>query len=566
MKFTKETFFDKQEISLNGDSFKTKYSNLDEFMNPSAGQFIIIPNGFGGMNCPVFTCMEKEYPMQNKDGKTLSKKALSLYERYLMFASMIYSSYTKSVNINQIDEESGLPYIFFTTNQNSIHNIEKSIGTNRNRSIEMVKFFMKYGFLEKISDAKSYIDWDDPLDNKKRVSRRFVVNNQFYRKPVKYYFKFDENIKKRNNYITINIKEAVLNKDSEEVNFEGKLLNDETIKKFTFPSYEEVYEKAVSMVNDKKTDKHGRTYVWTIPSEWLSDDNGKVIVKKKSDGSSFKYVIKNKLKENCPYVSIQNHINSYVHTMVNTKVVKERKVYKDKGENKYYDRFYSTLSLLPKWIRDMILIDNEKTKEIDATALHNRIVGKLFSNTFSNYAFSECKGSYKQFLHSYKEDFKTITKTDTYSIKHSYTPTPPILTNDSHYMVSEKLGVSRSEAKVIGLSYWNSKIVNGKTISSIKNKEVFEKMDLLLKKEYPALFVFLDFVKNDLTSIKDTYSHSNMSVLLMDEENRIMNDVINTLYDMGVSVIYTYDAISVKESDYEKANKVFEEILEKRIN
>jgi len=377
MNFTLETFFENKPESTKKIE-KTKFENLHEFLNPTKGKYIVLPNGFGGKNCPIFKTMIKDgFNFFNKDGITLSKIKMKVYEKYLTFASMIYKSYSIA---SRKQESFDVPYIFFNMSNDSKFNLETILGIKRSNATKMVNFFIKYGFIEQISEYKSYINWNDENDDKKTYSRRFIVNTQFYREAVKYYFKFDESIENRNNFLN-NTSSLKVN-EKNEIKFEKLLLNDEVIKSFTFPTYEEVLSRAKEMVENKKTDKHNRQYVFNIPSEFFSEENGKIKTKKRSDGSVFKYTVRGKLKENCPFVDINSHINSYVIMMNNEKVVRERKVYKDDKNNKYYDRFYCTLSLFPKWIREMIKIDSEDIVEIDATALHSRIVGKLFSNSF----------------------------------------------------------------------------------------------------------------------------------------------------------------------------------------
>jgi hypothetical protein len=69
----------------------------------------------------------------------------------------------------------------------------------------------------------------------------------------------------------------------------------------------------------------------------------------------------------------------------------------------------------------MIEIDGEKIEEVDACSLHPRIVGKVF------------------------EQLSGLKR-------------PDFLLGDVHTNLSKILGVDRKQAKLINLSYWNSKI------------------------------------------------------------------------------------------------------------
>jgi len=289
---------------------------------------------------------------------------------------------------------------------------------------------------------------------------------------------------------------------------------------------ERLVEVADKMVKEGATDKRGRRYVWEIGSEYLHPDNGKEILIKLKNGTTKKHKIKGKLIENCPVVDIKIHLYSYYMWMSGSKVLKERKKYEYNGIT-FYDRFYSILSVLPKWIRAEILIDGEETVEVDATALHSRIVGKLYADTM------ECE-------------------------------VPFFLIGDSHTKVAEMLDITRAEAKLIALSYWNSRIVKDATISSKKNKHLFVKMDSFLKKEFPDLWRYLKYIKCKMDVIKGKGYHrnSNMSALLVDMETIIMQDLIERLNRKElVPCIYVYDAIAVKKSKAEEVKKLLEKVL-----
>lgn len=528
---------------------KTKFTSVKECFNPDNGESIILPNGFGiyselekinknsDINCPIFTCMVKDgYRMFNNNGK-INSQYFKLYEKYLYFTANIFRSYLYNLNVLRnlpflptpsyrgmgFLEESESPTVFFSMTSNSKSGlISNSLGMDKSNITKMMNFMIKYKFLELHSEQHSYIDYEKGETPSDRKCRLFLVSKQFYRYPVKYFFK--------NDLIKKSLKESI-DKEFEDIfksvddtiNFETRILDDANISSYTFPTVEKLQRVAERMVIEEEKDKFGRIYSFGIPKEWYSEDNGKVITKKKSNGETYSYTINGKLKPNCPYVDINSHIYNYIIMMHGRKVLRKRKKYYDIEGNVYYDRFYSFLSMIPKWIRNEILIDEEEIVDCDATALHPRIIGKLF---------------------------ETYTKEKR----------PEFLKGDSHSKIADILNISRQEAKLINLSYWNSPIIDDCTISSKKNKEVFELMDDLIKKDYPKLFSYLKTVKCYTKSIKKRKSsHSNMSVYLMDSESRIMQEFFNTVSNL--SFIYCYDSVSVKKSDLIFIKNSFEGVI-----
>lgn len=497
-----------------------KFQSLSHFLNPTFGESITIPQGFGGDNCPIKSCLIKDgHSFTNKKG-TNNLKTLNLYEKYLYFVSLIYNKYLQSYITTYrgtVTEE--MPYVFFNMSSSSKHSlITKMLGMNNASVRKMFNFFIQYEFLTLYSEEVSFIDWTNHNSPKEKRARRFLVSPQFHRRGVIYRFRDHKNVERLNDSYERYIQYFFSN--SSKLNFEGKLMSDDTIRSFTFPTYEELYKKAEVMVNEKMKDKVGRTYVWEIPKEHYHEDNGKKITVKRADGTTFSYTVQNKLKKDTPFVDITAHIQQYTLTMNGPKVLKKSKI-THFNDNEYEDRFYSSLSLLPKWIRSEIKIGGEKIVEVDMTALHSRIVGKMYSERYK-------------------------------------TEIPDFLRDDSHTKLASILGVDRGEAKKIGLCYWNSKIHNGKTISSKNNRELFHKMDRFIRDKYPLLKEYLEDVKCNMKSIKGTQPHSNMSVMLVNEEVKIMKKVI---LEINHNMIYCYDALWVTESKVNLTKDVFDKVL-----
>lgn len=517
----------------------TSFKSTKHCFNPSEGKSIILPLGFGipdnvdiqdlspinEIKCPIFTCMLKdasEYKMFTKKNK-INIQTYKLYEKYLFFVSTIYKSYL--YKLNTLEESEEIPTIFFSMRSDSKDGlIANSLGMNKKNITRMVNFMIKYNFLELYSEQHSYIDYKKGETLADLKCRHFIVSGQFYRSPKKY--------KIRSEYITDHLLKQTNKQlegalEGETASFEAELLSDDAIRSYTFPTTQHLFSVARKMVENGEKDKHGRMYSFGIPDEWMAEDNGRVVEKRKANGEKFKYTIRGKLKPNCPYVDITIHIYNYVLMMNGPKVIRKRKHFTD-GKRIYKDRFYCFLSMIPKWIRNEIVIDGEEIGEIDAQALHPRIVGKLY------------------------EDYSGEDR-------------PEFLTGDSHTKIAKMLNVSRDSAKLLSLSYWNSKIINHRTSASLKNRELFEKMDDYIINNYPSLFRFMEHIKCETKAIKrNKSSHSNMSVLLMDMETNIMERFFEYMGDWESpnTFLYCYDSVSVKKSNYEKIKEIFESIVE----
>lgn len=533
---------------------KTVFSSLKECLNPDNGKSIIIPSGFGikeelekirienkdDIKCPILKCMYKDnYKLFNANGK-VNLKYFQLYEKYLYFISNIYKSYLYNKNtyksslksdtisyggIHLFEDEPPITIFFSMKSDSKTGLISNSLGMDKGSITKMVNFMIRYKFIELYKEEHSFIDYSKGENISYRKCREYIVSPQFFRSPVKYFFKNNNIIEAVREQVDRDLQDVLDNAD-ETINFESIILSDGMIKSYTFPTIEKLYKVAEKMVMDGRKDKYGRIYSFGIPLEWMSEDNGKKITKKKADGSEFSYTIHGKLKPQCPFVDINTHIYNFLLMMNGPKTIRKRRKYVDKDGRIYYDRFYSFISNIPKWIRDEILIEGEPIKEIDAVALHSKIVGKLYSD---------------------------YTKEEI----------PDFLSGDSHTKLGKILDISRQEAKIIGLSYWNSRILYGRTIASKRNAELFNKMDDFIKKDYPKLFEFLKKVKTTKAIKEGKSSNTNMSVLLIDKEVRIMQDFLNNF--RGFSYIYVFDCVYVKEKLYEFAKKGFERTINKHL-
>lgn len=510
------------ELNTNFES-QSNFDNLESFLNPTKGEYCLIPAGFGvntplseitidsDIRCPLFKCMIKDgYPVFTSKS-LINKKTFELYEKYLLFTSILYKRHNaaKKHIYDTDDKEPGFPLIVLNFSSSAKNNLQSLMaGMNRTLVSKMIGFFEKYEFIHLYEPHDFLTKKGESSDTKITKAAQYLVCEKFDRAIKKYHFQTKR--------IVINLKHKNISKIKDlegdsVIDFEKYLLNDATLRSFTFPSTLEVFTKAKELVNSKVQDKHGRTYVWKIPDEWMHEDNGKVIRTTNSKGLKYSFKIRGKLKPNCPFVDINSHINNYLLSINGIKYIKPRKKYESEGKT-YYDRFYYDLSLMTSWIRSLIKIDGESIVQFDATALHPRIVGLLYSNKMD----------------------KEI---------------PDFLKGDAHTKISNLLGITRQEAKIINLTYWNSRITHSnKTVASKNNDINFKKLDKYIQNNFPDLWDFLIDVKIRMNCIKGNNKiHSNMSALLVDQEVRLMQKIIYTVSKIS-STIYCYDCIYIKES------------------
>jgi hypothetical protein len=207
------------------------------------------------------------------------------------------------------------------------------------------------------------------------------------------------------------------------------------------------------------------------------------------------------------------------------KVTNIKRLHANDG-NDYYSRFYYSLSWMKKEERKKLLIDNEPIVEVDATAFHSVLLGKLFRDKTGN-------------------------------------AIPDFLSDDVHSNLAPMLGLSRNDAKEINNSYWNSYIKNDKTIASYENKILFSKMDEYLKTEYPEFWKWIVYIKYEMEPFNGLEPHKNMSIMLMDRDVRLMDVLIKRLEKLDIKCIYVADAVYVKESVAKQVEMIFNDIFNK---
>jgi hypothetical protein len=154
-------------------------------------------------------------------------------------------------------------------------------------------------------------------------------------------------------------------------------------------------------------------------------------------------------------------------------------------------RVIDSLSLLPSWIRDLITIGGENLKESDYSTLHPNLL-----------------------LYKYGSEEEKKT---------------PI----THDKIATELNKTRIEIKKEHISYFNDKLFSMKLY----------KMDNYYKTNYPIM-------NYNIRQDKQNFGYKFTSLIAMSLETEIISKVVYKLNKIGIYVIYVYDALICRESDY----------------
>jgi len=162
-------------------------------------------------------------------------------------------------------------------------------------------------------------------------------------------------------------------------------------------------------------------------------------------------------------------------------------------------RVVDSFTLMPSWIRNEIKISGEETVEIDFKCLHPNIAASLY-------------GGNKNYI--------------------------------NHKEVSEKLKVDIKTVKIEHLSFFNKEPNEMKKSVLFDYYNQFEKwmLDNILKDKYENGY--------KITSYK-----------MFAKETEIMTEVIKQLNLRGIYVVYVYDALLCKKSDYKVVKDVMNRVV-----
>ena len=237
----------------------------------------------------------------------------------------------------------------------------------------------------------------------------------------------------------------------------------------TFPTLEELNKKAKRLVKEKYTNRKG---------QFLKFRN-------KHPDSYFKDI------ENIVFV--EDHLLMYERYVINHLRLPTI------GDDKSGGRVVDSLVLIPKWIREEILIDGERVVECDYQCLH------------PNIAFS-----------IYGGDCKFLT----------------------HQIVADYLGIDLKIVKQGHLKFFNQRA------EYMKKNPVFK----YYEDNHPSLLV--KFAEEKMMK----KNHKITSKKLFDKEVQLMSCVIKKINRAKIYGIYIYDALYVKESDSKKVVDIMNEV------
>lgn len=159
-------------------------------------------------------------------------------------------------------------------------------------------------------------------------------------------------------------------------------------------------------------------------------------------------------------------------------------------------RVIDSFNLMPSIIRKHLLINDEALTEVDYSCLHPNIANRIYRGE------------------------------DTSQIKHEY--------------VADYLGISRKEAKIEHLSFFNKGVQSMKE-SPLYNYYYENRRDLLFAVENDKM----RHKCNKITSQK-----------MFDLETKLMSSVVSKLESESINVMYVFDALYVTKKDYKKVKNI----------
>jgi hypothetical protein len=182
------------------------------------------------------------------------------------------------------------------------------------------------------------------------------------------------------------------------------------------------------------------------------------------------------------------------------------------GDAKSGGRVSHTFNLIPSWIRKMVkIVDRDgvlhELEELDFSSLHPNLANSIYGGSGMNH---------------------------------------------NHDTVSEYLGISRQEAKIAHLSFFNHKL-------HVMRKSVL--YSYYMEKE-PYMMMRLECEKD-----MSEFGHKATSRALFKAEVAIMNDVCSYMNERGIVYNYIYDAIAVSHIYMEEMTEVMNNVAKKhRVN
>lgn len=195
---------------------------------------------------------------------------------------------------------------------------------------------------------------------------------------------------------------------------------------------------------------------------------------------------------------IEDNIELFLHLTTNGFIIP------NVGTENSGGRVVDSFTLMPSWIRDLILIDGEESEEVDFKCLHPNIAMNLY-------------GGSSKYL--------------------------------NHQDLASYLNINLKKVKIEHLSFFN------KEIYQMKKSVLFEYYNKNEK-------CMLDSIIRD--KLKNGYKVT--SYKMFNKETEIMTECIKRLNEIGIFVMYVYDALLCKKSEAEVVKNIMNEvILEKKV-
>ena len=306
-------------------------------------------------------------------------------------------------------------------------------------------------------------------DNKKMVGRKCyyyrLTNNYLGKGIIDYKIQTTEVIelqKRKNDAQLIKLKENTICRS---------MLN--LYNHLTVPTYDQIEIRADELINDGYTNKSGKM-LRNLGHKTRADFNNTVFT--------------------------EDHIKIYNYLMKDGRL-KLPKI----GSEYSGGRCYDSITSIPKYIRNMIQIDNEEVSIVDYSALHPNIAISLF-------------GGRNKYL--------------------------------THQIFAKVLNMDLKDVKIENLSYLN-RPYNQMCLSSVHQ--------FYLDYETVMLGNLLRYRSESL--LEDKEMHKATSKLLLATEVAIMSDVLLELENQNIVAGYVFDAIMCKKSEAEKVQKVMDDII-----
>ncbi len=172
-------------------------------------------------------------------------------------------------------------------------------------------------------------------------------------------------------------------------------------------------------------------------------------------------------------------------------------------------RVTDSVCIMPKFIRNEVLLEEEEMIEVDVTALHPNIMAYVLKREIP---------SERKIIEEYLE-------------------------GDVHSKMAEYLGVDRKTVKTNFLSYFNDRNAN------LKKYEVNKFFEEKLPKS-------LRWIRNYKRA-----NHKRMSKLLFKNETILMENIVREIHKNDLKCFSVYDAIYVPKSKGEQAYNIVNEVI-----